>query len=167
MIYGGLSAYLDSTPPRITGNWLSIRFRPIWKHLRSIFTTAQRPKDSAPRVAAVSNQKTNIIMVALVPNLSIRHVTVNTSYGYGYGYRVCQSAKQTEKKLKCISRLRGRIQRMKEPESPFPRSPKPAKQNRLSRFQSSGRTPAENLSYHALSRTLRALSLAFRESWID
>ncbi len=45
---------------------------------------------------------------------------------------------------------------------PFPRSPRPAKQNCLSRFHTSGRTPVQGLSYHAPSQTLPVLRLAFR-----
>ncbi len=71
---------------------------------------------------------------------------------------VCQSAKETEKKFDYISRA------SLSPKSPFPRSLRPAKRKRLSRFPSSGRTWVEVLLYHPLLPTLPVLRWAFRWS---
>ncbi len=45
----------------ITGSVLWIRIKSIWKRLRSVFTTRQRPMDSPPSVASVSDGNTNLI----------------------------------------------------------------------------------------------------------
>ncbi len=66
---------------------------------------------------------------------------INDKKSFCYRYReswVCQSAAQTEKKFKCISRA------SLFPKSPFLRSLRPARWNRLLRFQSSGRTPSKS-----------------------
>ncbi len=46
---------------RITGSVLWIRVRSIWKRLRIVSTTLQRPMDSPPSVASASNGNTNLI----------------------------------------------------------------------------------------------------------
>ncbi len=87
---------------------------------------------------------------------------INDKESFCYRYReswVCQSATQTENKFKCIYR------ESLFPKSPFPPSLRPAKRNRLSRFQSSGPTPVEVLLYHPPLRTLPALPSALRVSW--
>ncbi len=74
---------------------------------------------------------------------------------------VCMSATQTEKEFKYIFRA------SLFPKSPFPHSLRPAKQNHLSRFQSSGRTLVKVPLFHPLLQTLPVLPLAFRGSWIN
>ncbi len=202
---------------RITGSVLWIRVRSIWKRLRIVSTTLQRPMDSPPSVASASNGNTNLIApsetveetpatggdfsedgkpvleatadssatvgpdvpsassVAGPPIDPVDDIDEESNSDYDTDsddisdeesfcdrYReswVCQSATQTEKKFKCISRA--------SPfrKSPFPPSLRPAKRNRLSRFQSSGPTPVEVLLYHPPLRTLPALPSALKVSW--
>ncbi len=196
-----------------TGCLLLLCIWSIWKHVRSAFTTPQRPVDSAPSVA---NQNTNIISPSMVveetqhptgsdssegedPVLeaipdsldAVRPEVPSTSLEAGSqsdsvddeesnsssdldsdddsdpnyycieDYKckwVCQSAKETEKKFNYISRA------SLFPKSPFPRSLRPAKQKRLSRFLSNGRTQVEALLYHPLLPTLPVQRWAFRWS---
>ncbi|PBL01536.1 hypothetical protein ARMGADRAFT_220110 [Armillaria gallica] len=49
------------TLSKITGSVLWIRIRSIWKRLRVVSTTLQKPMDSPPSVASVSNGNTNLI----------------------------------------------------------------------------------------------------------
>ncbi|PBK65696.1 hypothetical protein ARMSODRAFT_1087315 [Armillaria solidipes] len=52
---------MGNTLSRITGSVLWIRIKSILKRLRSVFTTLQRPTDSPPSVASVSDGNTNLI----------------------------------------------------------------------------------------------------------
>ena len=97
---------LTQRSPRITASSLLVRIRPISKHLGSIFTSLQRPMDSAP---LVSDQNTNTIMGARPTVETVGEIDVNRSDDDLEGYQahhwwVCQSAKQTQKTLKSFSR---------------------------------------------------------------
>ncbi len=180
--------------------------------LETLAPTLQRPMDSPPSVASVSDGNTNLIMPSetvektrtgsdfskdgeasleatadssstvrpeVVSALSAAGPQIdpadeesnsdsntdsddiNDKKSFCYRYReswVCQSAAQTEKKIKCISR------ESLFPKSPFPHSLRPARWNRLLRFQSSGRTPVEVPLYHPPLQTLPAPPSALRGS---
>ncbi|KAK0186311.1 hypothetical protein F5146DRAFT_126568 [Armillaria mellea] len=84
---------LEWTWELIAGSWLSIRFRSIRKHLRSIFTSTERPMGSAP---LVSDQNANTIMGARPAVDTVGQIDVNGSNDGLEGYQADQQVEEED-----------------------------------------------------------------------